>query len=375
MRVVVGAPADVRQHARVGVGAEGRKPWRTTRPPRASVRRRRRRPSAPRPAGAGGHRGEVGLDDVDARRAGQPARAAMPSLNCAGASRAAGSTSTRTTAVLMPASLSAGRKRPMTTPTTTELTTVDRRECGPASTPRLLRFATPVASRTTPSIATSRRLSRPLDDARPTARRGRPQRTARPRRRSVPARRQAAHRARRRPSGRRQPSCWPTARRANPRRSRTGGCSGNRPHLVLDGRAAGRARSSAPTHAVVYVSDPLAAEALGRRARRPHDARRLSIGVVTVEPGYVAGEETAAVRAVNGGPGQAHRQATAPVPGRRRRPPDAGQQRRDAAPTCRSSSATAARRSAPGTVASPGTFLATVTGAGRPAACTNCRTA
>ena len=101
----------------------------------------------------------------------------------------------------------------------------------------------------------------------------------------------------------------------------------NRPHLVLDGvRLA--ARVVGAQRAVVYVSDPLAAQALDS-ALAAADLD-LSIGVVTVDAGYVAGEETAAVRADQRWTGQADRQATPAVPRRRRRPADARQQRRDA---------------------------------------------
>ncbi|MDT5392041.1 MAG: hypothetical protein QOE04_5682, partial [Mycobacterium sp.] len=73
----------------------------------------------------------------------------------------------------------------------------------------------------------------------------------------------------------------------------------NRPHLVLDGvrLAAGIVGAE---RAVVYVSDPLAAQAMD--AALAAVDLELSVGVFTVDAGYVAGEETAAVRAVNGGP-------------------------------------------------------------------------
>jgi len=139
----------------------------------------------------------------------------------------------------------------------------------------------------------------------------------------------------------------------------------NRPHLVLDGvRLA--ARVVGAQRAVVYVSDPLAAQALD--AALAAADLDLSIGVVTVDAGYVAGEETAAVRAVNGGP---------PKP--TDKPPRPFQQGVDGQPTLVSNVETLANLPfilrhggeeyrAVGTDASPGTFLATVTGAGRPAA-------
>jgi NADH:ubiquinone oxidoreductase subunit F (NADH-binding) len=73
-----------------------------------------------------------------------------------------------------------------------------------------------------------------------------------------------------------------------------------RPHLVLDGvfRAA---RSVKAERAFIYVSDSAAAlsvhEALGELGMTP-----VPVTVVEVTPAYVAGEETAVVRAINGGP-------------------------------------------------------------------------
>jgi len=139
----------------------------------------------------------------------------------------------------------------------------------------------------------------------------------------------------------------------------------NRPHLVLDGvRLA--ARVVGAKRAVVYVSDPVAAQAIDAALAAAEFG--LSIGVVTVDAGYVAGEETAAVRAVNGGP---------PKP--TDKPPRPFQVGVDGQPTLVSNVETLAnlpfvlRRGGAefrtvGTQASPGTFLATVTGAGRPAA-------
>jgi NADH:ubiquinone oxidoreductase subunit F (NADH-binding) len=138
----------------------------------------------------------------------------------------------------------------------------------------------------------------------------------------------------------------------------------NRPHLVLDGvRLA--ARIVAATQAYVYVSDPLSAEALAE-ALAAADID-LPIAVLTVVAGYVAGEETAAVRAVNGGPAK-------PTD----KPPRPFEHGVGGHPTLVSNVETlanlpfvlrhgAAAYRAAGTSGSPGTFLATITGAGRPA--------
>jgi NADH:ubiquinone oxidoreductase subunit F (NADH-binding) len=137
----------------------------------------------------------------------------------------------------------------------------------------------------------------------------------------------------------------------------------NRPHLVLDGvrLAAGIVGAE---RAVVYVSDPLAAQAMD--AALAAVDLELSVGVFTVDAGYVAGEETAAVRAVNGGPAK-------PTD----KPPRPFQVGVDGQPTLVSNVETLANLPfvlrhggaafrAVGTEASSGTFLATVTGAGRP---------
>ena len=104
----------------------------------------------------------------------------------------------------------------------------------------------------------------------------------------------------------------------------------HRPHLVLDGvRLA--ARIVGAEHALTSTS-PTRTPRTRSKPRWPSraDSAALPVTVVTVDAGYVAGEETAAVRAINGGPGQTDRQAAAPVRGGRRRLPDPGEQCRDA---------------------------------------------
>lgn len=140
----------------------------------------------------------------------------------------------------------------------------------------------------------------------------------------------------------------------------------NRPHLVLDGvRLAARIVNA--DSAFVYVSDPHAAHAV-RTALTAAPSDGVAVSVVTVDPGYVAGEETAAVRAVNGGPAK-------PTD----KPPRPFQEGVGGHPTLVSNVETLANlpfilkhgsdayRSV-GTASSPGTFLATLTGAGRAAA-------
>ena len=143
----------------------------------------------------------------------------------------------------------------------------------------------------------------------------------------------------------------------------------NRPHLVLDGLRLATAVAGA-SRGFVYVSDQDAAEAvtaaLGELPRDTFGAAEIT--VVTVEPGYVAGEETAAVRRINGGPAK-------PTD----KPPRPYEEGVTGLPTMVSNVETLANlpfihehgarefRSV-GTPMSPGTFLATITGAGRPAA-------
>ena len=224
--------------------------------------------------------------------------AAMPSFNCAAVSCAVGSTSTRTTAVLMPASLSAGQEGPNMN--TSAITPADR-----AGGRRL---------------AGDRAATAAVDSRRRGLRRVR-------RRRRLPA----ARRARRDCSTRSTAvGCWAAvARRSRspsssarcatpagpvrhtvvlangeegePASSRTGGCCATVRTWCSTGCGWPPA-SSAPTAPCVYVSDPSAAPALSTWPWRRDRSTACRSRVVTVDAGYVAGEETAAVRAVNGGP-------------------------------------------------------------------------
>jgi NADH:ubiquinone oxidoreductase subunit F (NADH-binding) len=141
----------------------------------------------------------------------------------------------------------------------------------------------------------------------------------------------------------------------------------HRPHLVLDGlRLAARMVEAPRAH--VYVSDRRAAEAVETALAEVDAAlfNGLAISVVAVEPTYVAGEETAAVRVLNGGPAK-------PTD----KPPRPFEEGVSGLPTLVSNVETLAnlpflhRHGAEafrqhGTSTSPGTFLATITGAGRP---------
>ena len=143
----------------------------------------------------------------------------------------------------------------------------------------------------------------------------------------------------------------------------------HRPHLVLDGLRLA-AKMVEATRVDVYVSDQRAAEAV-ETALAEVDAAvldGLAISVSTVQPSYVAGEETAAVRVLNGGPAK-------PTD----KPPRPFEEGVAGLPTMVSNVETLAnlpflhRHGARvfrghGISTSPGTFLATITGAGRPAA-------
>lgn len=141
----------------------------------------------------------------------------------------------------------------------------------------------------------------------------------------------------------------------------------NRPHLVLDGLRLAAAIVGA-RRAYVYVSDPDAARSAETALAELHPelSGGVAISVWTVPPGYVAGEETAAVRAINGGPAK----PTDKPP----RPFEVGVGGR---PTLVSNVETLANLPylqrhgsaafrTQGTLSSPGTFLATLTGASRP---------
>ncbi|MDT7761966.1 MAG: hypothetical protein QOC63_1386, partial [Mycobacterium sp.] len=142
-----------------------------------------------------------------------------------------------------------------------------------------------------------------------------------------------------------------------------------RPHLVLDGLRLA-ARMVDAVRAYVYVSDRLAAESVKTALAEvdPTVLDGLAISVVTVESSYVAGEETAAVRVLNGGPAK-------PTD----KPPRPFEEGVAGLPTLVSNVETLANLPflhrdgeeafrAHGTWTSPGTFLATITGAGRPPA-------
>ncbi len=141
----------------------------------------------------------------------------------------------------------------------------------------------------------------------------------------------------------------------------------HRPHLILDGLRLAAAMVAAD-RGFVYVSDIKAARAvstaLGELGSNAFGGT--GVAVRMVDPGYVAGEETAVVRALNGGPVK----PTDKPP----RPYRAGV---DGLPTLVSNVETlanlpfvhehgAAAFRSQGTPQSPGTFLVTITGAGRP---------
>ena len=138
----------------------------------------------------------------------------------------------------------------------------------------------------------------------------------------------------------------------------------HRPHLVLDGLRLAAAMVSAD-RAYVYVSDPESARSV-EAALTENALGDITIELFEVEPGYIAGEETAVTRAINGGP-------VKPTD----KPPRPFQQGVGGRPTLVSNVETLANlpylqrhgstafRSV-GTSSSPGTFLVTLTGGGRP---------
>jgi NADH:ubiquinone oxidoreductase subunit F (NADH-binding) len=138
----------------------------------------------------------------------------------------------------------------------------------------------------------------------------------------------------------------------------------HRPHLVLDGLRLAAAMVSAD-RAYVYVSDAESARSV-EAALAEHAFGDVAIEVINVAPGYIAGEETAVTRAINGGP-------VKPTD----KPPRPFQKGVGGRPTLVSNVETLANlpylqrhgsaefRSL-GTSSSPGTFLVTLTGGGRP---------
>ena len=105
----------------------------------------------------------------------------------------------------------------------------------------------------------------------------------------------------------------------------------NRPHLILDGLRLAAAIVGAD-RAYVYVSDPESARSV-EAALSELGAGALggiSVAVRMVEPGYVAGEETAAVRALNGGPVKPTDKPPRPFEEGVGGLPHPGEQRRDA---------------------------------------------
>ena len=138
----------------------------------------------------------------------------------------------------------------------------------------------------------------------------------------------------------------------------------HRPHLVLDGLRLAAAMVSAD-RAYVYVSDAESARSV-ETALTEHAFGGITIELFSVEPGYIAGEETAVTRAINGGP-------VKPTD----KPPRPFQKGVGGLPTLVSNVETLAnlpylqRHGSPafrslGTSSSPGTLLVTLTGGGRP---------
>jgi NADH:ubiquinone oxidoreductase subunit F (NADH-binding) len=140
----------------------------------------------------------------------------------------------------------------------------------------------------------------------------------------------------------------------------------HRPHLILDGLRLAAAMVAAD-RTYVYVSDAESASSVDSALAElgPDALDGVAVEVHQVEPGYVAGEETAAVRALNGGP-------VKPTD----KPPRPFQEGVGRLPTLVSNVETlaglpflqrhgSAEFRSLGTPASPGSFLVTVTGAGR----------
>lgn len=139
----------------------------------------------------------------------------------------------------------------------------------------------------------------------------------------------------------------------------------NRPHAVLDGLRLAALMVGAH-RAVLYTSDAQSARSVEHAlAETGGSPGGVAVELVTVTPGYVAGEESAAVRVVDGGPAK-------PTD----KPPRPFEEGVGGYPTLISNVETLAHLAylnlhgaadfrEYGTEGSPGTFLATITGAGR----------
>jgi len=138
----------------------------------------------------------------------------------------------------------------------------------------------------------------------------------------------------------------------------------NRPHLVLDGLRLAAAMVAAD-RAYVYVSDAESARSV-ETALTEHAFGDITIELFKVDSGYIAGEETAVTRAINGGP-------VKPTD----KPPRPFQKGVGGRPTLVSNVETLANLpylqqhgsaafGSLGTSMSPGTFLVTLTGGRRP---------
>jgi NADH:ubiquinone oxidoreductase subunit F (NADH-binding) len=113
----------------------------------------------------------------------------------------------------------------------------------------------------------------------------------------------------------------------------------------------------------LYVSDQVAAEVLRREVAQAHSVETLNIDVVTVPHTYVAGEETAAIRYLNGGPALPTTKPPRPFEsGVHGRPTVVNNVETLAHAAWIAASGADAFRSL-GTPGSPGTFLACVSGA------------
>ncbi len=140
----------------------------------------------------------------------------------------------------------------------------------------------------------------------------------------------------------------------------------HRPHLVLDGLRLAAAMVAAK-RAYVYVSDADSARSVETALTElgPDALGGITVELWNVDPGYIAGEETAVTRAINGGPVKPTDKPPRPFQkGVRGRPTLVSNVETLANLPYLQRHGAAAFRSL-GTSLSPGTFLATLTGAGR----------
>ena len=131
------------------------------------------------------------------------------------------------------------------------------------------------------------------------------------------------------------------------------------PHLVLDGVALA-VRATGATEAHLYAPDDLVDRLLGIARERPDP---IAVSLIRAPHTFIAGQETAAIAAVEGRPALPRTDAADALRQRRARPADPGAERRDARPARADRPVRTGLVPGDRTAGEPGTRLLTVSGA------------